>query len=120
MEIFKRLFGGGGGGGASSGKGGSRAGDANGIYFYVRPTNCDEVVRLRIDRNNDLSLADDNNSYVVHKVVRGTKCFQSVEVDLYFDSGRRLVNSELQHGALVSEDEYEAWIDSQNSESSGG
>ncbi len=116
MEILKRLFGGGGG---SGGSGGSRSGDANGVYFYVRPTNCDEVVRVRIDRNNDLSLADDNKSYVVHKLVRGTKCFQSVEVDLYFDSNRRLVNSELQHGAMVTEDDYQTWVDQQAGASVG-
>ncbi len=107
MEILKRLFGGGGGGGA----GGSRSGDASGVYFYVKPDQCDEIVRMRIDRNNDLSLTDDNKSYVVHKLARGTKCFQTVEVDLYFDSNRRLVNSELLHGTLVTEDDYLAWIE---------
>jgi hypothetical protein len=106
MDIFKRLFGGGG-----SGASGNRSsGDPNGLYFYVKPNGCDEIVRVRIDRNNDLSLDDDNKSYVVHKLARGTKCFQTVEVDLYFDQNRRLVNSELQHGVMVTEDDYQAWI----------
>lgn len=115
MEILKRLFG---GGGSSSASGSSRSGDAAGVYFYVKPMGCDEIVRVRIDRNNDLSLADDNKSYVVHKLVRGTKCFQSVEVDLYFDSNRKLVNSELQHGAMATEDDYQAWVNGQAAPSS--
>ena len=34
------------------------------------------------------------------------KCFQRVEVELTFDKNRKLINKEIQGGALISEDEY--------------
>lgn len=111
MDFLKRIFGG--GGGAQSGAGGNRGGDPNGMYFYVRPRGCEEVVRVRLDRNNDLSLTDAGDALWAHKYVRGTTCFQQVELDLYFDSSRQLTNSEVQGGALVSEADYRAWIEKQ-------
>lgn len=105
MEILKKLFGGGGSGGS-----GGPAGDRVGLYYYVRPNGCEEVVRVRVDRNNDLSLADDNKSYWVRKGVRGVKCRQNVELELYYDSNRRLVDSQLQGGVLVDEAAYDAWV----------
>ena len=52
MDFLKRLFGGGG----ASGE------DSAGLYYYVKPKGCDEVVRVRINRNNDLSLDDDGKN----------------------------------------------------------
>lgn len=105
MEILKKLFG---GGGSSGGSG--PAGDRVGLYYYVRPNGCEEVVRVRVDRNNDLSLTDDNKGYWVRKGVRGVKCRQNVELELFYDSNRRLVNSELEGGVLVDEAAYDAWV----------
>lgn len=102
MDFLKKLF----GGGASSG-------DAKGLYYYVKPRGCDEVVRVRIDRNNDLSLSDDGKSYYVHKVVMGTKCFQRAEVEFYFNGSRQLTNSEVSGGEMVREADYDAWLASQ-------
>lgn len=102
MDFLRRLLGG-------SGTSGT-AGDPNGIYFYVLPDGCDEVVRVRVNRLNDLSLTDDGKSYWVHKLVRGVKCRQQVELDLYFDGNRRLKNSELSGGTLVTEAEYNEWV----------
>lgn len=104
MDFLKKLFGGG------------ATGDV-GIYFYVKPHGCDEVVRVRINRNNDLSLADDGKTYQVHKMVMGTTCFQRVELDLYFGSNRQLKNSEISGGDLVKEADYNAWIESQEAAS---
>ena len=52
MELLKRLFG---------GNSGSRSfgGDADGLYFYVRPNGCEEVVRIRVNTMNDPSLRDE-------------------------------------------------------------
>jgi len=105
MNFLKRIFGGGSSGGAKA------TGDPNGLYFYVRPRGCEEVVRVRIDRNNDLSASDTGDQLWVHKYVRGTTCFQQVELDLYFNNNRQLSNSEVQGGALVTEAEYQAWVD---------
>lgn len=106
MDFLKRLFG---GGGSSWSGSSTRAGDPNGLYFYVQPDGCDEIVRVRIDRNNDLSLSDSGDSYIIHKNVRGVKCRQNVDLTLTFDSSRRLRESEVTHGTLVAAAAYEAW-----------
>lgn len=106
MDILKKLFGGGGGARVS--------GDADGLYYYVRPNGCEEVVRLRVNRYNDLSLTDDGKTLWAHKLVRGVKCRQSVELDLYYDSNRRLTNSEVSGGALVTEADYNEWTAKQD------
>ncbi len=98
MEILKKLFG---------GMGGS-PGDA-GLYYYVRPKGSEEVVRVRINRNNDLSLADDGKTFWVHKMVMGTTSFQRVELDLYFNQNRQLTNSEVSGGDLVKKEDFDAW-----------
>src|SRR5262249_41441103 len=104
MDFFKKLFG---------GSGGNT--DRVGLYFYVKPHGCDEVIRVRIDSNNDLSLADDNSTYFVRKSIRGTtyKCNRSAELELTFDATRRLQNTELMGGVLVTKADYDAWVASQ-------
>ncbi len=103
MDFLKKLF----GGGAGS------SGDGRGLYFYVKPKGCDEIVRVRIDRNNDLSLADDGKTFWVHKAVMGSKCFQHAELDIYFNQNRQLSNTEVTGGDLVKEADYNAWVAAQ-------
>jgi len=113
MGFLKKIFGGGGGGTAKDASADVKAsgvsGDPAGMYFYIQPDNCDEVVRLRVNRDNDLSLNDDDSGYWVHKVVRGAKCFNGVDVDLYFDMSKRLKDSTLKGGKLVEEAAYNEW-----------
>ena len=104
MDFLKRLFGGGGGGSGER---------DNAMYFYVRPRGCDEVVRMRVDRHNDISLADDMKTYYLRKLVRGQKCFNTVEVELFFDSNRNLADNKIQGGELLKREDYEAWVASQ-------
>ncbi len=101
MDFLKKLFSAGGAGGDV------------GIYFYVKPSGCDEVVRVRINRNNDLSLADDGKNYWVHKVVMGTTCFQRVELDVYFKASRQVSETKISGGELVKKEDYEAWVAAQ-------
>lgn len=108
MGFLKKLFGGGGGG---------QTGDPKGIYFYVQPNGCEEVVRVRIDRNNDLSLTDDGTTYWVRKLVRGVKCRQMVEMELHFNEARQLIENHVKDGVLVDEAAYQAWVAEQEAHS---
>jgi hypothetical protein len=103
MDFLKKLFGGG---------GSQNADDKRGMYFYIKPEGCTEVVRVRIDMNNDPSLADDNSTYFVRKMVRGTtyKCTRTAELVLTFDNKRKLQNTEVTGGTLVEAADYEAWL----------
>jgi DNA-binding beta-propeller fold protein YncE len=96
MEFLKKLFGGGGGGSRVTG-------DPDGMYYFVR-----------VNRYNDLSVQDDGKTLWAHKSVRGVKCRQGVELDLYYDSNRRLINSEVSGGALVTQADYDEWTAKQN------
>jgi hypothetical protein len=109
MDFFRRLFG---GGQPASASGDSE--DKIGLYFYIQPTGCKEVIQVRIDSRNDLSLADDNRTYFVIKTVRGTTytCTRSAELRLSFDANRRLQNTEVIGGTLVDQAAYLAWLDS--------
>ncbi len=106
MNILKNLFGG--------GSGGNNA-DDGGIYFYVRPRGCEEVVKVRIDPRNDLSQADDGSGYFVRKLARGTTypCFREIEMMLHFDSNRNLTETEVQRGEMVDEEAYTTWLAAQ-------
>jgi hypothetical protein len=103
MEILKRLFGG----------GGARGEDSAGLYYYVKLKGSDEVVRVRINRNNDLSQEDGTKGFWVHKVVMGTTGFQRAELDLHFNQNRQLSSSEVSGGDLVTFADYQAWVASQ-------
>lgn len=99
MDFLKKLFGG----------GSVRTTDGRSQYFYVKPRGCDEIVRVRIDTLNDLSLNDAGNGYYVRKLVRGTQCFQQAELELFYNINRQLSDQTLTGGDLVSEDAYAAW-----------
>lgn len=105
MDILKRLF----GGMAGSG------GDSRGVYFYVRPNGCTEVVRVRVDIQSEPSLSDDETHYFVRKTARGTtyKCTRSAELYFTFDKNHKLKNTEVTDGALVTQADYDAWMASQ-------
>lgn len=102
MNFLKTLFG---GQGANREEGGGNA-----LFFYVRPARCDDVVRVRIDLNNDLSLNDDSSGYWIRKMIASSnyKCGRA-ELTLYFDTNRRLLNTEINGGELVSREAYDQW-----------
>lgn len=103
MDFFKRLFTGGGP-------------KYRGQYYYVKPTGCTEIVRIRVDTMNELSQSDEGNGYFVRKSARGNdyKCTRTAELLLEYDSQKRLKNTEILGGTLVTEAEYEAWLQSQS------
>ncbi len=104
MEFFKKLFSGG-------------APKQRGQYYYVKPTGCTEIVRIRVDTMNELSQNDDNDGYFVRKSARGTsyKCTKTAELLLEYDSNKRLKNTEILGGTLVNEAEYDAWVQAEGS-----
>lgn len=94
MNFLKNLFGGGG------------RNDDRGIYFYVQPKMCQEILRVRVDPLNDLSQTDDGKGYWCRKVASAARCPFQAEIELYFDKNKRFKDSQVENGELVSE---EAW-----------
>jgi hypothetical protein len=88
--------------------------DGSGMYFYVKLHRCEDIIRVRVDMNNELSLNDDSSGYWVRKLVSGSnyKCAHA-ELNVYFDTNRNLQNSDVQGGQLVKREDYESWMSKQ-------
>ncbi|MDX2163544.1 MAG: hypothetical protein SF162_19675 [bacterium] len=112
MDLLRKLFGGAGGASAAPKAAKGAAGD-RGLYFYVKPFGCDEVIRVRIDPMNDLSESDDGSALFVRKVASGVKCFKRVELEVGFNASRQIIDTQVTGGELVEEAGWRAWIDGQ-------
>ncbi len=76
----------------------------------VRCARCVEVLETRVDLHNDLSVRFDPRGrvqgYYVRKVLHGSGrnlCFAAVEVELFFDAQRRLVDRRIQGGTFLDD-----------------
>jgi hypothetical protein len=101
MSFFKRLL---------EGLFGGSAPRDNALYVYVRPKLCKEVLVVRVDLYNQLSLTEDESGYLVRKEARGNRCPFPVEVVLHFDRNRRVVEKEITNGEFVTEADYAAFM----------
>jgi hypothetical protein len=97
MNFLKNLFG---------GEGGVQ--DKRGYYVYVRPKRCDQLLEVRIDLYNDLSL-DDDGGYFVRKIAQSARCPFPAEITLNFDKNRSFLKRNIVDGEFVEKSEYEAW-----------
>lgn len=88
----------------------SGRGDKDTYWVFVRCNRCDEKLRTRINLYNDLSVDFNNEGetrYICRKTLVGSKrCFQRVEVILFFDSQRILTDRDISGGIFIDEDEY--------------
>jgi hypothetical protein len=70
--------------------------------FHVKCKRCGEIIEGRVDLDNDLSLNDEGNGYIVRKgLIGGNRCFQQIEVELTFDSNRLLLEQNITGGKFV-------------------
>jgi hypothetical protein len=79
-----------------------------GLYYYVRCDRCGEVIRVRINPMNDLSLSDDGKRLFAHKVVVGRRCYSRIEADFEYDTNHKLTSSQASGGTFVDKETYEA------------
>jgi len=67
--------------------------------FNVKCKRCGEIIEGRVDLDNDLSLNDEGNGYLVRKTLMGgNRCFQQIEVELNFDSARQITEETITGG----------------------
>lgn len=106
MNLFRNL--------ARALTGAPQTGDSAGMYFYVRCARCGEVIQVRINRMNDLSVqyGEGGNSkgdtFYIHKVIVGQRCYNRIEADFMFDSSRNLTEKKCTGGTFVEQSDYEA------------
>ena len=67
--------------------------------FQAECRRCGEIVEGRVDLDNDLSLDDQGDGYIVRKTLMGSnRCFQQIAVELNFDSARQLTEKSITGG----------------------
>lgn len=70
--------------------------------FQVKCRRCGEIIEGRIDLDNDLSLGDDSDNYIVRKGLMGAnRCFQQIEVEMTFTPARTLIDKNVTGGTFV-------------------
>ncbi len=103
MNFLKNLFGGGGIGGSSGDRG---------LYFYVQPKRCEEIVEIRIDPMNELSTRDEGDGYISRKMVSAIRCPFQAELIVTFDKNRKIVDTKAENGQVVDKDAFVSWQES--------
>lgn len=104
MNLFRRLaglFGGRPGGGRE-----------RTLTIYVLSRRCNEPLLGQVDLFNELSQAEESEySYYTRKVLHTSgerRCFDQVEVQLWFNQDKQLVHHEVTGGRWLDAAEYEA------------
>jgi hypothetical protein len=105
MDFLKKLLGG----------GRAPSGDKDGIYFYVKVDQTGEVIQVRLNKANDLSMSD-SGGYFARKVIVGQRSFDRIEAEFYFDGRRQFTSADITGGELVDKSDYEAYLASQESD----
>jgi hypothetical protein len=94
--------------------GGGESREARHVHTeYVRCSRCGEKIPVRVGLDSELTpqYEGGEGAYYVRKGVFGsgeTRCFQMIEVELFFDSDRRLVSRYVSGGEFITKDEFTA------------
>jgi hypothetical protein len=78
-------------------------------WLYVQCDRCGEKIRSRVDLYNDLSAIYDasGTSYFCRKILMGQqRCYQKIEVEMWFDARRRLTERKISGGQFISADAF--------------
>jgi hypothetical protein len=92
---------------------GGGAGSGNRMLdIYVLSRRCDEPIAGQVDLLNELSRTEDTDGaeFYTRKVLHTSgdnRCFDQVEVNLWFDRNKRVVNQEVTGGRWLEGEEYE-------------
>jgi hypothetical protein len=93
MGFLKNLF-----------SGGTQKPEKHFYTFNVKCNRCGQIIEGRVDLDNDLSLNDEGDGYIVRKGLIGSgenHCFQQIEVMIQFSSTREMTEQEIQGGTIV-------------------
>lgn len=96
MGFLKKLF------------GGQSAPADDGLYFYVRCGNCERVLRIRVNKKNDLLSDWDRGGYTLTKEMMDDKCFRLMRAEIAFDQNFNITSQTIEGGQFITREEYEA------------
>lgn len=85
--------------------------DRRHFTIYVLSRRCNEPLTGQVDLMNELSQSDDgDHPYFARKVIHTSgrnRCFDQVEIQLWFDKDKKLANHEESGGRWLTAAEYE-------------
>lgn len=87
--------------------------DGDALWVYVRCARCGEKLGTRISLHNDLSIdfgeGDNQDIYICRKTLVGNQqCFRRIEIQLTFNSNRKIIGREIVGGEFISVEEFDA------------
>ena len=87
--------------------------DPNTYQEYVRCSRCGERMAVRVNLGGELTpqYGEGEGAYYVRKGVvgsGGTRCFQTIEVELCFDGERRPISRYITGGEFITKEEFHA------------
>jgi hypothetical protein len=94
-------------------EGTEKQGERDVHWEYVQCSRCGEKIPVRVGLRNELTAQYEGGegAYYVRKGVVGTgsnRCFQTVELDLFFNAQRRLVSRYITGGEFITKEEFDA------------
>lgn len=103
MNFFKSL--------ANLFRGGAGGGERM-LTVYLLSRRCNEPIAGQVDLLNELSLTEEgsDHAYYSRKVFSTSgrnRCFDQVEVELWFDQNKNVVEHQVQGGRWLDQAEYE-------------
>ncbi|MEZ4616393.1 MAG: hypothetical protein R2867_12945 [Caldilineaceae bacterium] len=104
MSLFQRI--------ANLFRGGGGSGDSRFLPLYVLSRRCNEPITGQLDLLNELSIAEeeDDAAYYGRKVLHTSgerRCFDQVEVQLWFNGNKQLLRQEVIGGRWLEATAYE-------------
>ena len=112
MSFLSRIF-----SRFSKGKSGQRGytskAGPHGIHIYVQCDRCGEKIPVRLSTTAELQRRDGpeaevgSGAFFIRKTIVGNRCYQRIEARVDFDARYNVVDSEVQHGKLLTVEEYE-------------
>lgn len=87
---------------------GTSSTDPHGLLFHFRCDRCGSVVRIRVDRRNDLNREEGPGTFLLRKEVMDNKCFQLMSAEIWLDSSYNVTTADISGGELISKEEFEA------------
>jgi hypothetical protein len=108
MKLIKRLA-------SLFSGGGAQSADKRYLTIYVHSRRCNEPISGQVDLLNELSRDEESGyAYYTRKVLHTSgdrRCFSEVEVQLYFNQNKQVVQHEVEGGHWLTSEEYAAELE---------
>jgi hypothetical protein len=88
--------------------------DTQGIYLYVQCDNCGTPVRVRADKQYDLT--KEGGSYSWHKTIVDNRCFRQMPAVVVFNAAYEVTDAQITGGRFITEAEYDAYYAARQAE----